>query len=76
MEEIRTTCAIAGGGPAGMMLGFLLARAGADVVALEKQAKLRLSIPLCGGMDSINVAAASAICLYAGFSRPQNPRRC
>jgi 2-polyprenyl-6-methoxyphenol hydroxylase-like FAD-dependent oxidoreductase len=35
-EAIRTTCAIAGGGPAGMMLGFLLARAGVDVVVLEK----------------------------------------
>ena len=33
---IRTTCCIAGGGPAGVMLGFLLARAGVDVVVLEK----------------------------------------
>ena len=32
----RTTCCIAGGGPAGIMLGFLLARAGVDVVVLEK----------------------------------------
>ena len=31
-----TTCCIAGGGPAGMMLGLLLARAGIDVVVLEK----------------------------------------
>ena len=30
------TCCIAGGGPAGMMLGLLLARAGIDVVVLEK----------------------------------------
>ena len=36
IEEIHTTCAIAGGGPAGMMLGFLLARAGVKVVVLEK----------------------------------------
>jgi 2-polyprenyl-6-methoxyphenol hydroxylase-like FAD-dependent oxidoreductase len=35
-EVVRTTCCIAGGGPAGMMLGFLLARAGVDVVVLEK----------------------------------------
>ncbi len=35
-EKITTTCCIAGGGPAGMMLGFLLARAGIDVVVLEK----------------------------------------
>ncbi|MGA9510795.1 MAG: FAD-dependent oxidoreductase [Candidatus Sulfotelmatobacter sp.] len=32
----ETTCCIAGGGPAGMMLGFLLARAGVRVVVLEK----------------------------------------
>jgi 2-polyprenyl-6-methoxyphenol hydroxylase-like FAD-dependent oxidoreductase len=36
VETIHTTCCIAGGGPAGMMLGFLLARAGIDVVVLEK----------------------------------------
>jgi 2-polyprenyl-6-methoxyphenol hydroxylase-like FAD-dependent oxidoreductase len=35
-ENIRTQCCIVGGGPAGMMLGFLLARAGIDVVVLEK----------------------------------------
>lgn len=38
MREETTTCCIAGGGPAGMMLGFLLARAGVDVVVLEKHA--------------------------------------
>lgn len=32
----RTTCCIVGGGPAGMMLGLLLARAGIDVTVLEK----------------------------------------
>jgi 2-polyprenyl-6-methoxyphenol hydroxylase-like FAD-dependent oxidoreductase len=37
-ETITTECAIAGGGPAGMMLGLLLARAGVDVVVLEKHA--------------------------------------
>jgi 2-polyprenyl-6-methoxyphenol hydroxylase-like FAD-dependent oxidoreductase len=35
-EKIHTTCCIVGGGPAGMMLGFLLARAGIAVVVLEK----------------------------------------
>jgi len=35
---MKTQCCIAGGGPAGMMLGFLLARAGVDVVVLEKHA--------------------------------------
>src|SRR5690348_7670607 len=31
-------CCIVGGGPAGMMLGYLLGRAGVDVVVLEKHA--------------------------------------
>src|SRR5579872_3641684 len=35
-QQITTRCCIAGGGPAGMMLGFLLARAGVPVVVLEK----------------------------------------
>jgi 2-polyprenyl-6-methoxyphenol hydroxylase-like FAD-dependent oxidoreductase len=38
MADITTRCCIAGGGPAGMMLGFLLARAGIDVVVLERHA--------------------------------------
>jgi 2-polyprenyl-6-methoxyphenol hydroxylase-like FAD-dependent oxidoreductase len=36
--EISVRCCIAGGGPAGMMLGFLLARAGVSVAVLEKHA--------------------------------------
>jgi 2-polyprenyl-6-methoxyphenol hydroxylase-like FAD-dependent oxidoreductase len=38
MAEVATQCCIAGGGPAGIMLGFLLARAGVRVVVLEKHA--------------------------------------
>jgi 2-polyprenyl-6-methoxyphenol hydroxylase-like FAD-dependent oxidoreductase len=37
-QTVQTTCCIAGGGPAGMMLGFLLARACVDVQVLEKHA--------------------------------------
>jgi 2-polyprenyl-6-methoxyphenol hydroxylase-like FAD-dependent oxidoreductase len=37
-ETLRVRCCIAGGGPAGMMLGFLLARAGIEVIVLEKHA--------------------------------------
>ena len=38
MSDVRksTTCCVVGGGPAGMMLGFLLARAGIEVTVLEK----------------------------------------
>ncbi len=36
--RIKSTCCITGGGPAGMVLGFLLARAGVDVMILEKHA--------------------------------------
>jgi 2-polyprenyl-6-methoxyphenol hydroxylase-like FAD-dependent oxidoreductase len=36
--DLSTTCLIAGGGPAGMMCGYLLARAGVDVIVLEKHA--------------------------------------
>ena len=38
MTRMTTTCCVVGGGPAGMMLGLLLARAGIDVVVLEKHA--------------------------------------
>jgi len=38
MQPVQTRCCIAGGGPAGMMLGVLLARAGVDVLVLEKHA--------------------------------------
>jgi 2-polyprenyl-6-methoxyphenol hydroxylase-like FAD-dependent oxidoreductase len=36
--NLKTRCCITGGGPAGMMLGFLLARAGVEVIVLEKHA--------------------------------------
>src|SRR5258707_8923718 len=38
VETVTTTCCIAGGGPAGMMLGYLLGRAGIAVTVLEKHA--------------------------------------
>src|SRR5436305_11704782 len=35
-RSLACTCVIAGGGPAGVMAGFLLVRAGVDVVVIEK----------------------------------------
>jgi 2-polyprenyl-6-methoxyphenol hydroxylase-like FAD-dependent oxidoreductase len=37
-EQLQTRCVIAGGGPAGIMAGYLLARAGVPVIVLEKHA--------------------------------------
>jgi 2-polyprenyl-6-methoxyphenol hydroxylase-like FAD-dependent oxidoreductase len=37
-DEVTLQCCIAGGGPTGMMAGYLLARAGVEVIVLEKHA--------------------------------------
>jgi 2-polyprenyl-6-methoxyphenol hydroxylase-like FAD-dependent oxidoreductase len=37
-EQLQTRCVIAGGGPAGIMAGYLLARASVPVIVLEKHA--------------------------------------
>ncbi|TWC06916.1 2-polyprenyl-6-methoxyphenol hydroxylase-like FAD-dependent oxidoreductase [Bradyrhizobium macuxiense] len=37
-RQMKARCCVVGGGPAGMMLGYLLGRAGIDVVVLEKHA--------------------------------------
>ncbi len=34
-----------------------------------RRADVRVTIPMAAGAESLNVAAAAAICLYAGFSR-------
>ena len=39
---LSVECCVVGGGPAGMMLGFLLARAGVSVAVLEKHADFLL----------------------------------
>jgi 2-polyprenyl-6-methoxyphenol hydroxylase-like FAD-dependent oxidoreductase len=36
MTPTRVACCIAGGGPAGIVLGYLLARAGVETCVLEK----------------------------------------
>jgi len=44
-EKISVRCCIAGGGPAGMMLGYLLARAGVKVLVLEKHGDFLRDFP-------------------------------
>ncbi|WP_299363115.1 FAD-dependent monooxygenase [uncultured Paracoccus sp.] len=39
---ITTQCCIAGGGPAGLMLGYLLARSGIEVIVLERVTSVKL----------------------------------
>ena len=58
-KALSTRVAIAGGGPAGMMCGFLLARAGIDVVVLEKHKDFFLHFP----GDSVSRSEA-----YTGMS--------
>jgi TrmH family RNA methyltransferase len=52
-------------------LGWIFGAEGQGVSpALQERAALRITIPTAPGTESINVAAAAAICLYAAFSRP------
>jgi TrmH family RNA methyltransferase len=37
--------------------------------ASAREADLRVTIPMAAGSESLNVAAAAAICLYQSFSR-------
>lgn len=69
-----TICTVARGGlaPAAASLagrlGWIFGAEGRGVSeALARRAKLKLTIPMAAGNESINVAAAAAICLYEGF---------
>ena len=72
----RLICAVArGGGPLrhadlSGRLGWAFGGEGAGLSAavLERAAE-RVTIPMASG-ESLNVAAAAAVCLYEGFSRP------
>jgi len=51
-------------------LGWVFGAEGHGVSeATASRAKLRITIPMAPGTESLNVAATAAICLYAGFSR-------
>lgn len=52
-------------------IGWLFGSEGAGVsAALQECAALKVTIPVEAGTESLNVAAAAAICLYETFSRP------
>jgi TrmH family RNA methyltransferase len=52
-------------------IGWLFGSEGSGVSrALQERAAIRITIPATAGTESLNVAAAAAICLYEGFSRP------
>jgi len=55
----------------GGRLGWIFGAEGQGVSpALQERAALRITIPTAPGTESINVAAAAAVCLYAAFSTP------
>jgi len=52
-------------------LGWILGAEGQGISeAAGRHAKVRITIPMAPGVESLNVAAAAAICLYQVFSRP------
>jgi TrmH family RNA methyltransferase len=72
----RTICAVVHGGRPlrdADLSGRIAWAFGAEGAGLSPgllaRAAERITIPMAGG-ESLNVAAAAAICLYEGFSRP------
>lgn len=72
----RVLCTVARGGtPLGEAdlsgaIGWLFGAEGQGVsLALQEQAAQRVTIPMAQGTESINVAAAAAICFYKAFAR-------
>ena len=57
-------------------IGWLFGSEGQGVsAALAARADLKLSIPMQGGAESLNVAAAAAICFYEAVTRSDRGRR-
>ncbi len=74
--EGRVLCAVPRGGVTlgdadlGGKLGWLFGAEGQGVSeATSRRANQKVTIPMAGGSESLNVAASAAICLYAAFSR-------
>jgi RNA methyltransferase, TrmH family len=70
-------CTVARGGEplrkAGLSgkIGWVFGSEGRGVSSrVENQCGMKINIPLAPGTESLNVAAAAAICLYEAFSRP------
>jgi TrmH family RNA methyltransferase len=71
----KLVCAVPSGGTPlstmdlGGRLGWIFGSEGQGVSeAVMRRAALRVTIPMARGVESLNVAAAAAICFYAAFS--------
>jgi TrmH family RNA methyltransferase len=74
----QLACTVVAGGvplraaPLTGRLGWILGAEGSGVSeASARRAALRVTIPMARGSESLNVAAAAAICFYEGFNRDQ-----
>jgi TrmH family RNA methyltransferase len=57
--------------PRAPAVGWIFGSEGGGVSpAIQARAALRVTIPVAPGTESLNVAAAAAICLHGRFSRP------
>jgi TrmH family RNA methyltransferase len=83
LEEFQgaTVCTVSSGGTSLKDLelrgriGWIFGSEGRGVSpALAAKARLQATIPMAAGSESLNVAAAAAICLYEGYLKNQTPR--
>jgi TrmH family RNA methyltransferase len=52
-------------------IGWIFGAEGSGISEeLARRAEVKVTIPMAAGTESLNVAAAAAICLYEAFSRP------
>ncbi len=77
--KLTAACCIAGGGPAGIMLGFLLARADVDVIVVEKPWEtidggaghtINTEIPPCPALSRLIYRILHASCYSEPFFDP------